>query len=78
MRLKLPDKVAFGYDEFETVDLDNTDDLSIDELIDLEEETKDEARIKLEDKYDNEVSDFSIYIYPVTRTVECEDIEWEN
>ena len=23
MRLKLPDKVAFSYDEFETVDLDN-------------------------------------------------------
>lgn len=78
MRLKLPNKVAFGYDEFETVDLDNTDDLSIDELIDLEEETKDEAKIKLEDKYGNEVSDFNVYIYPVTRTVECEDIAWEK
>ena len=78
MRLKLPNKVAFSYDEFETVDLDNTNNLSIDELIDLEEETKDEAKIKLEDKYGNEVNNFNIYIYPVTRTVECEDIEWER
>ena len=78
MSLKLPDKVAFSYDEFMSVDLDNTDNLTIDELIDLEEEAKDEAKIKLGDKYDNEVSDFSIYTYPVTRTVECEDIEWDK
>lgn len=77
MKLKLPNKLIFSYDEFETVDLDSMDNIdTIEELEDLREDAYNEAVEKLEAKYGYYVDSFIISAYPTTRTVELEDIIW--